>query len=87
MAPLCHVMSIPLSPLWQGKRCIINLQISKVDVIFIQRRSLTAEGFVWAWPWWDGTCLEHPCPSSSPECPSEGTNLQWGQFAALQQRD
>lgn len=47
MAPLCHVMSIPLSPLWQGKRCLINLQISKVDVIFIQRRrSLTAEGFL-----------------------------------------
>lgn len=59
IAPLCHVMSIPLSPLWQGKRCIINLQISKVDVIFIQRRrSLTAGGFVWAWPRWDGTSLE-----------------------------
>lgn len=67
IAPLCHVMLIPLSPLWQGKRCIINLQISKVDGIFIRRRrSLTAGGFVWAWPRLDGTSLEHPSPSSSP---------------------
>lgn len=75
IASLCHVMLIPLSPLWQGKRCIINLQISKVDVIFIQRRrSLTAEAFVWAWPCLDGTSLEHPSPSSSSVCPSGDTH-------------
>lgn len=73
IAFLCHVTLIPLSPLWQGKQHIINLQIRKVDVTSIQkRRSLTAEGIVWAWPDADRTSpaeqeslLKHHPPSTS----------------------
>lgn len=85
IASLCHVTLIPLSPLWQGKQRIINLQIRKVDVIFLQkRRSLTAEGLVWAWPCcrWDlpspagqESLLRHPPPSHGVGTPRSQTGL------------
>lgn len=85
---LCHVASIPLSLLWQGKRCIINLQIREVDLIFVQKRSWTAEGIVWAWPCWRWDLCSQAGQESSLSIPLPSVMLRvgghgWGWFSCV----